>query len=134
MNAKKEGKTKESALERLALGATRRIGSPASLVAHTIFFVGIFALEFLGISSDRIMLILTTVVSLEAIYLSVFIQMSVNRQEQRIDEVSEEVEEISEELEKDDQEDNAERVEDLRHIKKIEKTLEELLRQVRERK
>jgi len=120
MNVKKEEKTKESALEHLALGATRRIGSPASLVVHTIFFVGIFALEFLGISSDRIMLILTTVVSLEAIYLSVFIQMSVNRQERRVDEVSEEVEEISEEIEEDAREDSVERAEDLRHIKKIE--------------
>ncbi len=88
----------ESALERLAIRATRWIGSPASLVAHTFFFVGIFALEFLGVPSDRVMLILTTVVSLEAIYLAVFIQMSVNRQSVRIDEVHEDVEEISEDI------------------------------------
>ncbi len=89
----------ERAVDRFAMSATRRIGSPASLVVHTAFFAGIFALEFFGVPSDRIMLILTTAVSLEAIYLSVFIQMSVNRQEARIEEVSEEVEEISEDVE-----------------------------------
>ena len=40
------------------------------------------------------MLILTTIVSLEAIYLSIFIQMSVNHHSYRLDEVSEDIEDI----------------------------------------
>lgn len=45
------------------------------------------------------MLILTTVVSLEAIYLSIFIQITVNHQAMKLTAVSEDVEEISEDVE-----------------------------------
>ncbi len=89
----------ENRLEAFAFRVIRSIGSIPSLFVHTIFFVVIFGLQFVGFSYDQIMLILTTVVSLEAIYLSIFIQMSVNRQTTRIEEVSEDVEEISEDVE-----------------------------------
>lgn len=85
-------------LERVALAAPRYIGSPVSLVLHSIFFVGIFALQWLGYTFEEIMLILTTVVSLEAIYLSIFIQITVNHQARKLTEVSEDVEEISEDV------------------------------------
>lgn len=88
----------ESRLERVAINSTRYIGSPASLVLHTIFFVSVFGLQKFGISFDQTMLILTTVVSLEAIYLSLFIQMTVNRQARQIDEVSDDVDEIHEDV------------------------------------
>lgn len=168
-------------LEEFAFGAIRSVGSIPSLLVHTVLFVGIFALQFLGFSFDQIMLILTTIVSLEAIYLSIFIQMSVNRQAKHIEEVREDVEDISEdveeiskdidtiqedvkeigedvdemsedieeisedieeisedvekvgvEIEKDDHEDSVERTEDLARLAKIESTLEELLRQIRD--
>jgi methyl-accepting chemotaxis protein len=86
-------------LERLSFSATHYIGSFTSLILHSIFFVGIFALQWLGFRFDQIMLILTTVVSLEAIYLSIFIQMTVNHQAHKLAEVSEEVEDISEDVE-----------------------------------
>ncbi|MBP9752113.1 MAG: DUF1003 domain-containing protein [Candidatus Moranbacteria bacterium] len=86
-------------LERIALAAPGYIGSVTSLALHTIGFVGIFALQWFGFSFDQILLILTTVVSLEAIYLAIFIQMTVNRQAAQIEEVSEEVEELSENVE-----------------------------------
>ena len=54
------------------------IGTPMSLIIHTVFFISMLSLIFFGVSSDRILLILTTLVSLEAIYLSIFIQMGVN--------------------------------------------------------
>lgn len=85
--------------ERVALSAPRYIGSVPSLILHTLFFVGIFALYLIGFSFENILLILTTVVSLEAIYLSIFIQMTVNKQGEIIAEVSEDVEEISGEME-----------------------------------
>jgi uncharacterized protein YoxC len=88
-----------SHLEQLALATTSYIGSFYSLVLHSIFFVGIFSLQWLGFSFDQIMLILTTVVSLEAIYLAIFIQMTVNRQAEKLAEVSEDVEDISEDME-----------------------------------
>ncbi|NTW15618.1 MAG: DUF1003 domain-containing protein [Candidatus Moranbacteria bacterium] len=90
--------TRPSRLEEFAFGAIRSVGSIPSLVVHTVLFIGIFTLQLLGFSFDQIMLILTTIVSLEAIYLSIFIQMSVNRQSVRIDEVHEDVEEISEDI------------------------------------
>lgn len=77
---------------------TRWIGSPQSIIFHTIFFVIIFGLHFFGVSSSDILLILTTIVSLEAIYLSIFIQMTVNRQSKKLREVSEDIEEIQEDM------------------------------------
>ena len=89
----------ESPLERLAIGSTKYIGSPTSLVIHTIFFVCVFGLQKFGFSFDQTMLILTTAVSLEAIYLSLFIQMTVNRQARQIEEVSDDVDGIQEDVE-----------------------------------
>lgn len=88
-----------SNLERIALAAPRYIGSPLSLILHSMFFVGIFALQWIGYSLEETMLILTTVVSLEAIYLSIFIQITVNHQAMKLSEVSEDVEDISEDVE-----------------------------------
>ncbi len=86
-------------IEHLALKATKWIGSTQSLIVHTILFVSAFIVAILGIPFDRVLLVLTTIVSLEAIYLSIFIQMSVNRNEQRLDLVSEDIDEIQEEIE-----------------------------------
>lgn len=86
-------------VEELAFSAIRAVGSIPSLIVHTILFVTVFGLQFFGFSFDQIMLILTTAVSLEAIYLSIFIQMSVNRQAKHIEEVREDVEDISEDVE-----------------------------------
>jgi len=86
-------------LQNTALAITRWVGSPMSVVIHTIAF----AASFLGvvtnvINFDRMLLILTTVVSLEAIYLAIFIQMTLNYQTESIAEVSEDVEEIQEDV------------------------------------
>lgn len=78
---------------------THWIGSPASIALHTVFFVGIFALRWLGWPLDSILLVLTTLVSLEAIYLAIFIQMTVNRNTQSLQGVEEDIEELSEEVE-----------------------------------
>ena len=89
----------ESAFERIAIGSTKYIGSPTSLVLHTIFFVVVFGLQKFGFTFEQTMLILTTAVSLEAIYLSLFIQMTVNRQARQIEEVSDDVDDIQEDVE-----------------------------------
>lgn len=89
----------ESPLDRFAVGATRYIGSTLSLVLHSLFFVAIFSLVWLGIPFEKVMLILTTVVSLEAIYLSIFIQLTVNRQARQLEEVSVDVDDIQEDVE-----------------------------------
>jgi uncharacterized membrane protein len=76
------------------------IGSPTSLVIHTVIFIGFFTVSFLKwVSWDLMFAVLTNVVSLEAIYLAIFIQMSVNRQAASLKEVEEDVGDIQEDIE-----------------------------------
>jgi len=66
--------------ERFAEWISRRIGSTLSIFLHTAAFVACFEAVFLSeIAIQTMLLALTTVVSLEAIYLSLFIQSSTNR-------------------------------------------------------
>lgn len=76
------------------------VGSITSLVIHTIAFIAFFVIAALHmVGWDTMFLVLTTVVSLEAIYLSIFIQFSVNRQAASLKEVEEDVESIQEDVE-----------------------------------
>ena len=77
---------------------TRWIGSASSLVLHTLLFAGSFVLVFFGFSLDSMLLIVTTVVSLEAIYLAIFIQMTVNKSMETIVEVGEDIGEIQDDV------------------------------------
>ena len=74
------------------------IGTTESLVVHTIFFGACFFFVLIGIALDTILLILTTAVSLEAIYLAIFIQMTVDRSTKSLEEVEEDIEEIQEDV------------------------------------
>lgn len=78
---------------------TSWVGSPASIVIHTIFFIGMFALYLFNISLERILLVLTTAVSLEAIYLAIFIQMTVNQHTKSLHDVEEDIEDLEEDIE-----------------------------------
>ena len=89
---------KTQGLEQLSMKLTQSIGTPVSIVVHTILFIGIFALALFGITFENILLILTTLVSLEAIYLAIFIQMTVNRNTQALEGVEEDIEEIQEDV------------------------------------
>jgi len=89
----------ETFLEYLSFRATRWLGSPVSIIFHTIFFAISFGLVAYGIAFDKVLLFVNTIVSFEAIYLSIFIQMSVNRQTKQLREVSKDVEEIHENVE-----------------------------------
>ena len=104
-----------SNLENISEKITGWIGTPISIIFHTIFFVGIFVLKLFGIKTDQILLVLTTVVSLEAIYLSIFIQMSVNRTKESLASVEKDIDEIQEDVDdiQEDVEDIQEDVEDL---------------------
>src|SRR5574343_67969 len=93
-------------VERFANKATNFVGSPMSLILHTILFIAAFLLIIFGIDRNTVLLLLTNIVSLEAIYLSLFIQMSVNRSNRRLsivkkelDVIQENVEEIQEDVE-----------------------------------
>ena len=76
------------------------VGSVPSLIIHTCMFAAFFILSILGFASwSTMLLVLTTIVSLEAIYLAIFIQMTVNQQSKELRDVSEDVEDIQEDIE-----------------------------------
>lgn len=75
------------------------IGSVQSVAFHTILFVAFFSLSILGFMPWNLMLlVLTTIVSLEAIYLAIFIQMTVNRHTKSLREVEHDIDEIEEDI------------------------------------
>lgn len=97
--------------ERISKG----VGSVASLYIHTALFVFSFILILFGVSTETVLLVLTTLVSLEAIYLAIFIQMTVNRNTESLEEVEEDLDDIQEDIE-DIQEDVDEIQEDIDDI------------------
>jgi uncharacterized protein YoxC len=78
---------------------TRWIGSTSSLVTHTIIFAGVVVAPIFGFSMEEVLLILTTIVSLEAIYLAILIQYTVNRHSETLEEVAEDIEDVAEDVE-----------------------------------
>ncbi len=86
-------------IQKTALAITRWVGSPASLIVHTALFLASFlAVYFNRVAFEQMLLILTTIVSLEAIYLSLLIQMTINYTTESIEEVSEDIEEMQEDI------------------------------------
>jgi len=129
----------------------RWVGSLASLFVHTVIFVLCFVAGMLWGHWDYILLVLTTIVSLEAIYLAIFIQMSINKNtaslkavEADIDEIQEDVEDIAEdvdELQEDvgelNEEDEAEETQedlDRRLLKEIQESMATISRDLEQLK
>ena len=100
-----------------ASSITKWIGSVTSVVLHTILFVVSFLLPYFGvITFDRMLSVVTNIVSLEAIYLSIFIQMSINLNNENIETLQEDIGEISENIEEildDEEEEEDELIEEL---------------------
>lgn len=123
------------AIEKITTG----VGSVPSLIVHTVFFFLILLVGALQILSwDLVLLVLTTGVSLEAIYLAIFIQMSVNQQskvikdvEQDVDEIKIDVDEIQEDV-GEIQEDVDEIQEDVDEIQKDIDSIEEDVDEIQE--
>jgi len=140
-------KSRKKQLDAFAMKVTQTVGSPKSLFIHTLFFVGIFIFVPLGASLDTVMLVLTTLVSLEAIYLSLLIQMTVNRNTQSLEDVEEDIEDIQEDVEglekevdeisedlddiqEEDKKDDAEEKKTKVALKNIEQDLDKLLEDI----
>lgn len=85
-------------IEAISNRLTTWVGSPQSLIAHTAFFIAVFILPFTGVPLDQVLLILTTLVSLEAIYLALFIQMTVNKNTESLEDVEEGLDDIQEDV------------------------------------
>ncbi|MGB4965963.1 MAG: hypothetical protein WBO77_02555 [Microgenomates group bacterium] len=113
---------KSGIVDELSKKATIWIGTPTSIMVHTFLFFGIFGLSIFGLTLNQILLILTTAVSLEAIYLAIFIQMTVNQHTESLENVEDDIEEIQEDIDELEQDvDDLEEDSDL-----IQKDVEEL--------
>lgn len=139
----------DSMIEKIALKIVKLIGTVESVIIHTILFtLAILLYIFNCYDRETIMLVVTTIVSLEAIYLSIFIQMGINNHGKKLEEIKENVEDIQEnvediqenvediqedveELNDDDNDDDNEDDED---IKKIKDTLDILVKEIKDLK
>lgn len=123
-------------MEKSAESITKWVGSAASVTAHTIMFIVAFVLPSVGVVSfERMLLVLTTIVSLEAIYLSIFIQMSINMNNKNIEIIQDDIEELGEDIEEisEDLEELGEDIEELgEDIEEIGEDLEEIQKDVDE--
>ena len=116
MSRPKSKKVKAAVIfERGAFNIIKHIGSVRSIVLHSVFFLFFLVLGISGADWNALLLILTTIVSLEAIYLAIFIQMTVNQNTQSLAEVEEDIDEIQEDID-DIQEDVDEIQEDIDEI------------------
>jgi low affinity Fe/Cu permease len=152
---KRTEKEKQFRLQQTALAVTRWVGSPQSIFVHTTIFVIIIALLFLNVFPlDVLLLVFNTAVSLEAIYLALFIQMTVNYTtetiesvEQDIDEIQEDIDEMQEDVEEiqedvdelqedveemneEESADEAEYQKEQRNLEKVHEGLQKLIRDV----
>lgn len=131
-------------LNAAARRATDWIGSIQSLLVHTLFFIGSFALVLLGFPIGQILLVVTTIVSLEAIYLAIFIQMAINEANRSIDEIEVDIDEIQgdideiekdiDEIEKDETEEQARDRQNKQVLDKIEGSLASLILEIEKMK
>jgi peptidoglycan hydrolase CwlO-like protein len=133
-------------IETLSALIPRWIGSMESLVIHTVLFAGSYFLILLGYSADIIFALVTNIVSLEAIYLSIFLLMSANIQlkklhvvadgvkeiQEDVDEIQKDVDEIQEDVDEiqEDVKEIQEEDEDDEVLSSIEKTMKELMKEI----
>jgi len=133
---------KYSRLNTAAHRAMDVLGSVPSLSVHTFSSAGSFSMVFFGFALSDILLLVTTIVSLEAIYMAIFIQMAINQNSQSLDAVEEDIDEIQEDIDE-IQEDVDEIQEDVDEIEKdldviqedmdgIEKDIDEIQKDVDE--
>lgn len=126
---------------------TQWVGSVSSIVVHTVLFILAFVAIYFGAALDTVLLVLTTAVSLEAIYLALFIQMTVNRNtaslenvevdideiERDIDEIERDVDEMERDIDKIEAHDSKEHVKDQQieeALKKIQDDLAALAKHI----
>ncbi len=106
-------------IEKISDSLIQAVGTPISVLIHTIFFAGIFMLTFFGWTIDKVLLLLTTLLSIEAIYLALFIQMTINKTNESIEDVEKDIDSIQ-----------AEEIEDEIHDESVSNTLSSIQKQL----
>jgi low affinity Fe/Cu permease len=124
----------ETKLTKFAFAAMEWMGSTTSLVVHTIVFIAAFVVVLLGASWTAVLLIVTTAVSLEAIYMNILIQMGVNQNtkslrvvEEDVDEIQKDVDEIQKDVDGIEKDSNEDEARDTQQYKALEKIQEQLI-------
>ncbi len=155
---KKKASNKNIVKKEFSIVFTNWVWSKSSLMVHTTFFVVCFISVLFWVKLEEMLLILTTVVSLEAIYLAIFIQMTVNRNtlslkavEEDIDEIQEDIDEIQEDIDEiqedvdeiqedvdeiteDNEEEELETDKAIKYIEKIEIQMQNIVKELEELK
>ncbi len=114
---------------KIAYKVAQAAGTPLSILIHTLFFLTAFGFVLFGFDFDRVLLVVTTVVSLEAIYLSLFLQIAVNMQTKNINTQTKHIEDVKEEIEdiQENIEDQTKHIEDVKEeIEDIQENIEDL--------
>lgn len=122
-------------MENLTKKIIRAVGSTTSVIVHTVLFLGAFMLPFFGVTIDRVLLVLTTLVSLEAIYLALFIQMSVTKATESLENVEEDIEEVQKEIDDiaEDIEEVQKEVDDIAEdIEEVQKDIDDIAEDIEE--
>lgn len=93
-------KKQYSSIEKLAYAARKWIRTPQSVLVHTIFFILVYGLMLVfPKNKDQIVNLITNIVSIEAIYLTLFVLMGTHEVRQGVRDVAENVEDILEDTE-----------------------------------
>jgi len=87
----KKSKNKNVVVEKLVLKAMLWLGSVNSLIVHTLLFLAAY-IWYIITKDNTILIFVTAMVSFEAIYLSIFIQMGVNLHSKKLESVADDVE------------------------------------------
>ena len=95
---KKQKPIPPSNLEKSIQATTYWVGTPLSIGIHTVLFIIALIIVLAGVSFNTVLLVVTTLVSLEAIYLSLFIQFTVNQHTKSLQIVAEDIDDIQEDI------------------------------------
>lgn len=90
---------KNTLLEKISYNFIKCVGNPFSLLIHTLLFGGFFILRYLGIVSNSVLLVLTTAICLEVIYLFIFVYTIVKKNTKSLTDVQGYITEVQQEEE-----------------------------------
>ena len=90
---------KPNFFEKLSFKLAKLIGSPLSLLLHTIVFAGFLFLRYIGVINNAVLLILAALACLEAIYLVIFVQMITKNNTKTLGEIQQKIDLMQQEEE-----------------------------------
>lgn len=90
---------KPNFFEKLSFKLARLIGSPLSLLLHTLIFGGFLFLRYLGVINNAVLLVLAAAACLEAIYMVIFVQMITKNNTKTLGEIQKKMETMQQEEE-----------------------------------